>query len=827
MIMNMRNKTRGSVASRLLMVGVTLAMTSIVGRAQTCTVDWNNVHQRIDGFGASSAFTGFTWTTSMANMFFSTNSGTGTSKNGTNFTFTGIGLSLLRNQVQPPANASGIAFANANEINLMQLAQARGASVWSAPWTPPNFAKNTGTANGGSYLGSGGNATNQLYARELAGYVANTENTYGVNIYGLSVQNEPDFSTTYPSCLWSASQIHDFVTNLYPAMVASNVASTLIMLPEDEHWATTYYTTTMNDPNVAPYVGVIADHNYDGPNFQTGSTTPPAALNSYGKSLWETEVSTGDSPNGSISNAVYWAQRIHLFMTVAQANGWHFWWLINLNADNEGLADNNYVPTQRMYAMGQYSRFVRPGYYRIDASNTGNALVSAYMYPNSANFVIVAVNTNASTAISQTFNLNNFPGTIGSVTPWITSATTSLSNQAPITVTGSSFTYTLPAMSVVSFVSETNLAPTAVTLLHPAVLENQPSGTRVGTLVTGDPQSGKTFTYSLVSGTGSDDNASFSINGTILQTAATFDYETKNSYTVRVRSTDQNGLFVENAFTISILNVNEAPTDIALSNASVPENQPAGTAVGTFSTTDPDAGNTFTYTLVSGTGSTDNGSFTISGNTLQTAAPFDFETKNSYSIRVRSTDQGGLFVEKVFTIAVTDVNDAPVFTPITDQTINAGQTLLVTNTATDQDQPPQTLTFNLLSGPAGGTLTQIDANDAQFSWRPLVSQAGTTNPVMVTVTDNGTPNMSATNTFNVIVNPLTLPTVSSMTVGAGQVSLTVAGTQGPDYMLLSTTNLADPNWQVVLTTNSPVTPVTLVDTNSTDPERFYLIQIGP
>ena len=113
------------------------------------------------------------------------------------------------------------------------------------------------------------------------------------------------------------------------------------------------------------------------------------------------------------------------------------------------------------------------------------------------------------------------------------------------------------------------------------------------------------------------------------------------------------------ALAIAVTKPNEAPTDLALSNATVAENQPVGTAVGTFSTTDPDSGNTFTYGLVSGTGDTDNGAFAISGDQLRTAASFNYEAKNSYSIRVRSTDQGGLFTEKVFTIAVTDVNEAP------------------------------------------------------------------------------------------------------------------------------------------------------------------------
>lgn len=105
--------------------------------------------------------------------------------------------------------------------------------------------------------------------------------------------------------------------------------------------------------------------------------------------------------------------------------------------------------------------------------------------------------------------------------------------------------------------------------------------------------------------------------------------------------------------------LNASPSNISLSKTTIPENQSAGTEVGTFSTTDPDAGDTFTYQLVSGTGSTDNASFTISGNKLLTSVVFNYETKTSYSIRVRSTDQGGLYTEKTFTISVTDVYEDP------------------------------------------------------------------------------------------------------------------------------------------------------------------------
>ncbi len=182
-----------------------------------------------------------------------------------------------------------------------------------------------------------------------------------------------------------------------------------------------------------------------------------------------------------------------------------------------------------------------------------------------------------------------------------------------------------------------------------------------------------------------------------------------------------------------------------------------------------------------------------------------------------------MFVEKVFII---NVNDAPTFTSVADQTINAGDdTWRSPMCATDPDVPPQTLTFNLLNAPANATLTTVNGTNGILMWRPLVSQAGTANLVSVQVTDSGTPNLSATNNFKITVNPLIQPVLNSIMLANGQVNLTVNGTQGPDYTLLTSTDLI--NWQALFTTNSPLIPLTLVDTNSADASRFYRIQIGP
>jgi hypothetical protein len=141
----------------------------------------------------------------------------------------------------------------------------------------------------------------------------------------------------------------------------------------------------------------------------------------------------------------------------------------------------------------------------------------------------------------------------------------------------------------------------------------------------------------------------------ILQTDWTNPVTELTSGKIGFRTTSAGVLYDDVLVTV----INNAPTDISLTNDSVAENTTAGGSVGTFSSTDPDAGDTFTYTLVAGDGDTDNGSFTLSGNTLILGVTPDYEVKNSYSIRVRSIDSGGLYVEKNFTIHITDVSEPP------------------------------------------------------------------------------------------------------------------------------------------------------------------------
>jgi Ca2+-binding RTX toxin-like protein len=163
---------------------------------------------------------------------------------------------------------------------------------------------------------------------------------------------------------------------------------------------------------------------------------------------------------------------------------------------------------------------------------------------------------------------------------------------------------------------------------------------------------------------------------------------------------------------------NQAPTNINLSTSNIAENQVIGTVVGNFSSTDPDSGNTFTYSLVTGTGSTDNALFTISGNQLQSNGIFDFETQNSYSIRVKTTDQDGLSYEKELIIGISNVDEqrSLFLTPQQDIFINEGLDDTVTGTFANLKQNDNInggagIDTLILSGGTSTDEINIDASD--------------------------------------------------------------------------------------------------------------------
>ena len=162
----------------------------------------------------------------------------------------GMGLSLLRTAIPDDGSCATVNAKCAGEVSDMQLAIANGARVWSTPWSPPAAMKTNGTVdNGGSLLA----ASYAPYANYLANYVKSLSTLYGINLYALSVQNEPEKNVFYGSAIWNGANFDTFVgKNLGPTLAAEGLTP-LVILPETSIWQDLagYSNATMNDPAAA------------------------------------------------------------------------------------------------------------------------------------------------------------------------------------------------------------------------------------------------------------------------------------------------------------------------------------------------------------------------------------------------------------------------------------------------------------------------------------------------------------------------------------------------------------------------------------------------
>ena len=400
-------------------------------------VDFGTTEQTIRGFGGSTAFMG-PMSSGQANALF----GDGTGQ---------IGLSILRVRIDPSYTVGGLANWGA-ELTNAQEAQALGAIVFASPWTPPAAWKTNTQGvpyNSGNPLwgGSLNTADYANYANYLESFVTFMSSN-GVNLYAISMQNEPDENVGYESCVWTGAQMDTFV-----AQNGSVLKTTKLIMPESAVFNTAYANPALNDPNAVKYIGIVAGHLYMNGTAQGSPFYYANAVNN-GKDVWMTEhylTPAGAQPG--ITDALAAAEEIHNSMTVGQYNAYVWWWALDWNpgtgVDNNGLVDTNNNPTYYGYAMAQFSRFVKTGYTRVSATATPVPGVYLSAYAGSGHSVIVAINTNTSASTVPVY----FNGqTVSSLTPYQTTATGGLTPLTAVSVSGDNFTASLPAQSITTFV---------------------------------------------------------------------------------------------------------------------------------------------------------------------------------------------------------------------------------------------------------------------------------------------------------------------------------------------------------------------------------------
>ena len=374
------------------------------------------------------------------------------------YTRQGIGLTLIRLKIYPnlsdcnadesPGTCVSVGSGptlSTDDLANAQAAVARGATVWAAEWSPPGSMKSNGSfATGGAMLNGAANANFTSLASIQAAFITLLTGTYHIPIYAISPQNEPDVSTSYPSCTWTAQQIHDYVPYLAAALASAGYSSTKIMIAEPGTWVNTSAATAMNDAAVAADVGILASHGY----FSSASLLSYSNVTSQHQ--WETEVSDFSTYDGTITSGLTYATEIQNWLATALVNSWNYWELTCTGGctDNEGLTDSSGNIAKRAYTFGNFSKFIRPGWHLVGVTNGGSLLVTAAQDSTNALAVIVVINNSGSAATNQAFSVG--AGVGASFTPWITSASVSLAMQSPMSVSSGIVTYTIPADSVVT-----------------------------------------------------------------------------------------------------------------------------------------------------------------------------------------------------------------------------------------------------------------------------------------------------------------------------------------------------------------------------------------
>lgn len=290
-------------------------------------------------------------------------------------------------------------------------------------------------------------------------------------------------------------------------------------------------------------------------------------------------------------------------------------------------------------------------------------------------------------------------------------------------------------------VTVVNNAPENIQISNASIEENASANLFIGELSTTDSDASDTHSYSLVAGTGSDDNSLFKISGNALISNARFDYEASNTRTIRISSTDSYGESFEKSFTIQIEDLNEAPTGVSFSNSTVNENE-ENVIVAALTGIDQDAGNTFTYALVNGSGLNDNTLFSLQGNVLKLLEKVSFEEENSLDVRIQVTDDSGLSFTESYVISVNDLNDAPVTNgSIQDLVVVVNSTATVQHAADlikDEDANDQvTYSLTLANGSALPDWITYNATERSITVLPTIQNAGETNLKLVGTDTSG------------------------------------------------------------------------------------------
>ncbi|MBK8945971.1 MAG: T9SS type A sorting domain-containing protein [Ignavibacteriae bacterium] len=386
------------------------------------TFNLDSSHQIIRGFGASNILL---WRPDMTNAEIETAFGTGDGQ---------LGFNILRLMVEADSNRWGLYLSTAKK------AQEMGALIIASPWHAPSNMTET--------VNSISRVKHDMYA----GYATHLNNyikfmtSNGIDLYGISVQNEPDITDQWTS--WTSDEIFDFMKNY-----ADKIIGTRVMTPESFQFKQSYLNPILNDSAACANTDIVCGHIYGG-----GIAKYPLAFEKS-KEVWMTEYlinspGSGANMDTSLIGAMATAKSINDCMLV-NMNTYIWWYLVRYYGP---ICDGTYLRkgevTKKGYVMSQFAKYIRPGFVRVESSISpinSTILVSAYKYPESDKIVIVAIN-NSTATIEQYFRIRGI-GKISSLIPITTSGSKNCGSGTELSITDGNFKYNMEPQSITTFIT--------------------------------------------------------------------------------------------------------------------------------------------------------------------------------------------------------------------------------------------------------------------------------------------------------------------------------------------------------------------------------------
>jgi len=435
----------------LCLVASGLSLLAEEARSADVAVDLNTTYQTMDGFGGmqDKGWTGYNLMSSDRDLLYGTGPGQ-------------IGLTIMRVRINDVQSAWSNDVVDAKDV------VSRGLKVFATEWSPPSSMRVT---SGSSYMLDP--TQDQAYADYMNSF-AKYMNTNGVPLYAMGFQNEPDWCSTW-AC-GTPTAMYDFAKSYGPSLRANG---NKVISAESFSFNKSYYDPILNDPTALANIDILGTHFYG-----TSKTSPDATFdytlfkqNGAGHHFWMTEVYTA-GVNNATSNT--WplcldaAYEIHRAVALSNMSAYNWWYLKRsygpLYIANNSTGGSTAGTVSKIGdIMGQYSKYIRPGAVRVDATRNVQTDVWTAAFKKADSVVVVSVNM-ATSAKSVTFSIPGLKSASGAKIT--TSGTKSLAADGTISVSGGNFTLPLDAQSISTVVFTGN----GTTSMVPWTRETMASG---------------------------------------------------------------------------------------------------------------------------------------------------------------------------------------------------------------------------------------------------------------------------------------------------------------------------------------------------------------